>query len=153
MKFGISLLFILVGWNLFAKVTLKDVNSLGIVHYQQAELSEDMFTILVSATKGSQSIQLFAEDKLIFEKKVSPVTDGFRLVRFKTFEQSEIPFAIIVSNKGVHGQQISVISLKDGKEVWHETSAWPLEFELTKKSVEVKLTDEDQKAQAKSWAP
>ncbi len=153
MKFGISLILVLTTWNLFAKVTLKDVNALGLVHFQQIELAEEPYSVLVYQSKGNQIIQLHSEKKLIFEKKVNEVTDGFQKIRFKLFPNAELPFALIFQQKGVHGEQFSIVSLQDGKEVFHVTSAWPLEFEDAKDQIKVHVVDEDKKTTIKTWKP
>lgn len=153
MKFGISLLLVLMAWSLFAKVTLKDIDSLGLVHFQQVELSEESYSLLVSNTKGDQLTQLYTAKKVIFEQRASPVTDAFIQVHFKVFNKSEIPFAILKFQKGVHGEQVKVVSLKDGKVVYHETSAWPLEISLSNEGLEVTIVDENQKSTTKKWVP
>lgn len=153
MKFGISLLFVLTTWNLFAKVTLKDINSLGLVYFQEAELESGAYSIVVSNSKGNQVTQIYLDDKIIFEQKVSPITDAFKQIRLRYFAKSETPYAIIKYQKGVHGEQVKVVSLKDGKVAYHETSVWPLMLDFSDDELTINIVDEDKKTTTKKWKP
>ncbi len=153
MKVGISLLFLLLCSHIFAQVTLEDVKKLGLVQYQSVEVLEDPYSLLVFLEKGEQVIQLFNGNKIILDKRVSSITDSFRSIQFKTFDNSENPYAVILLQKGVHGEQVYIFSLVDGKEVFHLSSVWPMEVNISSSKVEAIAIDENKKKIPKTWSP
>ncbi len=135
------------------KATLEDIKNLHLIHYQQIDLLEDPYQALVYYEKGDEVIELYNDKKLVFKKKISSVTDGFKKIDFKVMDESTTPYAIIQQQKGVHGEQVMIISLADGKELFHQTSAWPMEIIIDHKGVDVKVVDEKKKTSQKRWRP
>lgn len=153
MKLGISFVILLISLNLYAKVTLEQVDSMGLINYQKVSLLDDPYSLLVFNTQGGQVIELYNDKKKVYSRSLSLLTDSFISVFFRVFDDAQAPFAILKLQKGVHGEQLVVINLESGKEVFHDSSVWPLELQISSKAVDYKVFDEKKKAHSKHWAP
>ncbi len=158
MKLGTSLITflitLLISGSLQAEVSLDQVESLGLIYFQKAELSEEPYTAIVHYEKSEQVIRLFnSENKKIYEKKVSSLTDAFQKIDFIVLDNSDSPYAIIKLQKGVHGEQAFIISLEEGKEVFHQASVWPISIDIGRDGIDITIVDESKKSSQKRWEP
>jgi len=151
-KFWFSFLVaLLFTSNCFALLSVADVNKLGIIYFAQNDFYETPYDILVQSDKGDQKMIISSEGKKLYEANMGSVTEGFKSIILNSFKGDDAVYAVILRQKGVHGEQVELVNLTNAKIVFHTTSAWPLVYEVHKNSLDVIVTDEQRKEIKKSW--
>ena len=103
----------------------------GILFFQRAEVQEVVFDILAYSEQAMDYLVISYEGNTLLEKSQGSVSSGFRSVNLMASEHLESPYAVVIWQKGVHGETIEVFKLGKGSTpLLSVNSSWPVKFSI-----------------------
>ncbi len=103
----------------------------GLLFFQRTEVQELVFDILVYTAQSMDHLIISYEGNTLLEKSQGSVSSGFRSVKLMASEKLENPYAVVIWQKGVHGETLEIYQL-GGKSspLLSINSSWPIKYSI-----------------------